>query len=155
MKRVWCSTSADMPTIGVASVNTKKFRATIEKAGGVGSWSRIILPFDVEKSWGARGRLAVKGRLNGANFQSSAMPLGDGKHFMVVNKALREAAGAAIGDTVQIEMLPDTAPRAVDLVTATTSCGRSVYDVLCIGSVARASAARSAVAVSGDRVSAR
>jgi uncharacterized protein YdeI (YjbR/CyaY-like superfamily) len=35
--------------------------------------------------------------------------------FMVVNKALREAAGAAIGDTVQIEMVPDRAPRAVEL----------------------------------------
>jgi hypothetical protein len=42
-----------LPTIEVAAMNTKKFRATIEKAGGVGSWSRIILPFGVPESWGA------------------------------------------------------------------------------------------------------
>jgi hypothetical protein len=41
----------------------KKFRATIEKAGGVGSWSRIVLPFSVEESWGVKGRLQVKGSL--------------------------------------------------------------------------------------------
>jgi hypothetical protein len=49
-----------LPTIEVAAMNTKKFRATIEKAGGVGSWSRIILPFSARESWGAEDASQLK-----------------------------------------------------------------------------------------------
>jgi len=43
------------------------------------------------------------------------MPEGDGTHAMMVRKSLREAAGIANGDRVDVVMRADTAPRKAEL----------------------------------------
>ena len=90
----------------------KRFRAVVERKEG-GEVCSINIPFDVEKTFGARGRVPVCGTLNGAPFRSSAFRMGGDCHFMVVNRRMREAAGVSGGETVPVTMERDTRPRAV------------------------------------------
>ena len=70
-------------------------------------------PFDVEKTFGTRARVPVRGTINGFPFRSSLMPMG-GCHRMVVNKAIRKGAGVKAGDTVSVVMERDEAERTID-----------------------------------------
>ena len=65
----------------------KRFRALVER--GEGSVCAINIDFDVEKAFGSRGRVPVRGLLNGAPFRASLFPMG-GRHFMVVNRHLEK-----------------------------------------------------------------
>ena len=89
----------------------KRFRALVER--GEGSVCAINIDFDVEKAFGKRGRIPVRGTLNGAPFRGSLFPMG-GCHFMVVNRHLRAAAGVSGGETVPVLMERDDEPRTID-----------------------------------------
>jgi hypothetical protein len=93
----------------------QEFEARLECGGEGGAWTLFTVPFSVEQAFGTRGRVAVVGTINGVDYGSSLMPLGDGTHCMLVNKALQRGAGVAPGDTVRVVMEPDTAPRTVTL----------------------------------------
>jgi len=71
-------------------------------------------PFDVPKTFGVKGRVPVSGTINGFPFRSSLMNMGHG-HMMVVNAAMRAGAKCKAGDTVNVVMQHDTAPRTVDV----------------------------------------
>ena len=71
----------------------------------------IYLPFDVEKVFGAK-RVPVCGTINGAPFRSTVARM-RGRYMMAVNKQLREAANVQAGETITVEMEPDTAPRII------------------------------------------
>jgi hypothetical protein len=89
-----------------------RFRAVIEgKEAGV--VAAITPPVDVPKYFGTRGRVAIRGTINGFAFRSSLMPMG-GCHMMPVNKKLREGAKAAPGDIVDVVMERDGDERTVE-----------------------------------------
>jgi Bacteriocin-protection, YdeI or OmpD-Associated/Domain of unknown function (DUF1905) len=88
----------------------KRFRALVER--GEGSVCAIQIDFDVEQAFGKRGRVPVRGTLNGAPFRGSLFPMG-GCHFMVVNRHLRAAAGVRGGETVPVSMERDDEPRTI------------------------------------------
>jgi uncharacterized protein YdeI (YjbR/CyaY-like superfamily) len=71
------------------------------------------VPFSVEKTFGAKDRVAVCGTINGVAYRSSILPRGDGTHYLAVNQTIRAAAEAGIGDMVNVVMEPDTAVRTV------------------------------------------
>jgi hypothetical protein len=83
--------------------------------GPGGSWVHMPIPFSVEATFGAKGRVPVRGTINGVAYRSSILPRGDGTHYMAVNQTIRAAAGAGIGDTVKVVMEPDTARRTVTI----------------------------------------
>jgi hypothetical protein len=89
----------------------KRFRALVER--NEGSVCAINIDFDVEKAFGKRGRVPVRGTLNGAPFRGSLFPMG-GCHFMVVNRHLRAAAGVSGGETVPVVMERDDEPRTIE-----------------------------------------
>ena len=89
--------------------------ATLERPDSVGAWTYLTVPFDAAAVFGARGQIKIKGALNGARFRGVLMPRGDGGHFLVVNKALRDKARAEAGSTVQVSLDVDTAPRRVNI----------------------------------------
>jgi len=93
--------------------DAKSFRAKLTGEGPGGAWVFLKVPFDVEKEFGTRARLAVKGTINGFAYRTSIFPDGKGAHSMMVNKAMQEGAKAAAGETVAVTMAPDTAPRTV------------------------------------------
>jgi uncharacterized protein DUF1905/bacteriocin resistance YdeI/OmpD-like protein len=73
----------------------------------------ITPPVDVRQMFGTRGRVPVRGTINGFPFRSSLVPCG-GPHMMPVNKALREGAGAEPGDVVEVVMERDMEERTVE-----------------------------------------
>jgi hypothetical protein len=88
----------------------KRFRALVER--GEGSVCAIHVDFDVEKTFGTRGRVPVRGTLNGAPYRGSLFPMG-GRHFLVINRHLRAAAGVSGGETVPVRMERDTEERVI------------------------------------------
>ena len=89
-----------------------RFKALIEgKEAGV--VAAIAPPVDVPEFFGTRGRVPVRGTINGFPFRSSLMPCG-GPHMMPVNKALCQGAGAQSGDTVDVVMERDAEERTVE-----------------------------------------
>ena len=89
-----------------------RFKALIEgKEAGV--VAAITPPVDVPEFFGTRGRVPVRGAINGFPFRSSLMPMG-GCHMMPVNKALCQGAGAQPGDTVEVIMERDAEERTVE-----------------------------------------
>jgi hypothetical protein len=71
-------------------------------------------PFDVVAVFHRKGRVPVKGTINGFPFRSSLMNMGDG-HMMVVNAQLRTGAQCKAGDTVSVLMALDEDERTVDV----------------------------------------
>jgi len=93
---------------------TKRFRAVLESPEGT-TGTAITIPFDVEKTFGKRGRVPVRGTINGVEYRSSVFRMGDAPYFMVVNRKFREAAGGLeAGETVSVVMERDDAPRTVE-----------------------------------------
>ncbi len=83
------------------------FKAKIRAKGPNKAWSFVDLPFDVERAFGAKGRVSVKATLGGETFHTSIFPNGDGTHHLMFNKAMQKASGAADGDTVAIKLERD------------------------------------------------
>lgn len=92
---------------------TKRFRVLLEKYESSEA-TGIKIPFDAQKAFGSRARVPVRGTVNGFPFRSSIFPMGDGHHYMVVNKATREGAGAKGGEIVSFVMERDDEPRTVE-----------------------------------------
>ena len=71
-------------------------------------------PFDVVDVFQRKGRVPVKGTINGFPFRSSLMNMGEG-HMMVVNAELRAGAKCKAGDTVSVVIELDEDKRTVEV----------------------------------------
>ena len=91
----------------------KKFRGKLLGMGPGHHWTVLKVPFNVEKAWGSRARVSVRGTINGFAFRNSIFPDGKGVHFMMVNKVVQARAKVKAGQTVAMTLAPDTAPRTV------------------------------------------
>ncbi len=91
-----------------------EFEAVLERPDVTGAWTFLRVPFDVQEVFGSRARVAVKGSVNGVAVRSSLLPQGDGAHILVVNKSVRDQAGADAGDFVSVTLERDAEPRTVD-----------------------------------------
>jgi hypothetical protein len=89
------------------------FQAILETEPGSAA-TFIRIPFDVPQVFGTRGRVPVRGTLNGAPFRSSLSPYGR-IHYLGINRTLREQAGVQAGDLVEIALEKDDEPRQVSL----------------------------------------
>lgn len=70
------------------------------------AWSFLVLPAKASAKLPTRGMISVEGRFAGQPFQATLEPDGQGSHWLKVTRALREAAGVAVGDTVALEIAP-------------------------------------------------
>lgn len=70
------------------------------------AWTFLVLPASASEKLPTRSMTTVDGTLNGESFQATLEPDGQGSHWLKVTKALREAAGAEVGDTVSLEIAP-------------------------------------------------
>jgi uncharacterized protein YdeI (YjbR/CyaY-like superfamily) len=78
-------------------------------------WLTVRVPLNVAASCGKRGRLRVKGDINGFPFRTSLFPTRDGSHFLLVNKRMQQVARAVLGTTARVRLEPDTEERTVDI----------------------------------------
>ncbi|WP_263357852.1 YdeI/OmpD-associated family protein [Acidicapsa ligni] len=93
----------------------EKFTTRLVAKGPNGAWTHLIIPFDVVKVFGSKARVPVTGTLNDISFRNSVMPVGDGTHYMNINKELLAAANTKAGELVQVTMAIDKAERTVDV----------------------------------------
>ena len=70
------------------------------------SWAFVVLPRDASEKLPRRGRTTVEGTINGHPFQATLEPDGQLSHWLQVSRELYEAAGAAVGDIVTLELTP-------------------------------------------------
>jgi hypothetical protein len=84
-----------------------QFKATLlrpAKPDGDTPWAFVVLPKEASEKLPRRGRTTVDGTLNGHAFRATLEPDGQLSHWLQVSDALREAAGADIGDTVTLKI---------------------------------------------------
>ena len=90
-----------------------KFQAILERPEGVGTWTYLAIPFDAVERYGSRGQIKVKGTINGQPFTSTLLPRGDGSHYLVVPRPIREKIGASRGAKVRVTLEADKEVRKV------------------------------------------
>lgn len=85
----------------------KSFKATLEPIPSKLGWIIIRIPFDVQKVWGTRAMVRVKGEINGFPFRASVFPTREGYHCMLIKKSMQIGASARVGDTAHFRIEPD------------------------------------------------
>ena len=81
-----------------------RFTAPLQRSPAQGGWTYVVLPGSAELL-GTRGRVPVRGTMDGVAFRTSFMALGDGTHKLPVAAALRRALGKDVGDPVDVVLL--------------------------------------------------
>ncbi len=84
-----------------------RFSATIVRAGIMYC---VDVPAAVSRAIGVRGYVAVVGTVDGVALRGSLSPKGGGRHRVTLNGQVRRAAGAALGDRVEVRMRVDRDP---------------------------------------------
>lgn len=89
-----------------------RFRSTIELGGKTATG--IQVPAEVVAALGSSKRPAVHVTIGGHTYRSTVATL-DGKFMLPVSAEVREKAGVAAGDEVEVEIELDNEPREVTL----------------------------------------
>lgn len=93
-------------------MKTHRFTAIIRDAGGGGAF--VIVPFDVEKTFGKK-RVPVHATIDGISYRGTLVRMGSPEHLLIVRKDIRRTIGKEIGDEVNIAVWEDTDERTVDI----------------------------------------
>ena len=88
--------------------NGERCRATIRrwKPEATGGLAVADLPPEVATALGGLKQRRVVGSINRATFASNVMPAGGGVLALSVSKAMMTAAGASVGDEVELVIEP-------------------------------------------------
>lgn len=90
----------------------QRFTAELHDSGrGGGRWLEV--PFDPKEVFG-ESRPPVAGTLNGAPFRGRLSVYG-GKAYLGLNREVRDAAGIDVGDSVDVVLDRDDAPREIEI----------------------------------------
>ena len=85
-----------------------RFKATLLRPAQpkAATWTFLVLPAAASAKLPTRSMVTVEGLFAGQPFQATLAPDGAGSHWLKVDRALRESAGVAAGDTVSVQVAP-------------------------------------------------
>jgi uncharacterized protein YdeI (YjbR/CyaY-like superfamily) len=96
-----------------AKPTAKSFHATLEREHSGLGWTIIRIPFNAAKVWKMRGRIKVRGEINGFPFRTTLFSDGKGGHTLLVNKKMQAGAKAFAGMSARFRLEPDFEERRV------------------------------------------
>jgi hypothetical protein len=100
------------------TIPAQRFEALLQRPvrpGDGAGWGFVVLPREVSAALPRRGRTTVQGTFGGQAFCATLEPDGQLSHWLKVDDALRQAAGARYGAPVALEIAP-TVPEPEPLV---------------------------------------
>jgi hypothetical protein len=89
------------------------FESVLIRPEGVGTWTYLNIPRDISSTFGSKGQVKVRGTIEGCHFRSTALPMGDGSHYLVVGKDIRDQIKKVVGDSVNVTLELDLEERQV------------------------------------------
>lgn len=89
-------------------------RVTLEFQPTGGNTAGYRVPDEVVEQLGPSRRPKVRVTVNGFTFRTTIAPMG-GEYWLGVSRERRDEAGIAAGETHELELEPDTAPREVEV----------------------------------------
>ena len=96
----------------------------------------VDVPAEASRALGAGTHPPVAGEVAGVAFRTRLTPRGGGAYRLFLNGAVRAAAGAGLGDVVEVQLWPAEAPRdpalPADLASALDAVpgGREAFESL-------------------------
>lgn len=110
-----------------------RFRSTVELGGKTATG--IEVPAEVVTALGPSKRPAVRVTVGGHDYRTTVAPMG-GKYWVPLSAENRAAAGVAAGDSIEVEIEVDEAPRVVEVpddlsaALAADPVARAAFDAL-------------------------
>jgi hypothetical protein len=93
-----------------------KFKTKIEAGDGGGA--HVLFPYDTEKEFATKGKVPVKATFDGVPYAGSLIKYGHPQHMLGLLKSIREQIGKGPGDTIEVVVWKDEAPRVVEIPAA-------------------------------------
>ena len=95
----------------------RTWTAVLEQSPAPGGWTYVVLPGTAEL-FGTRGRVEVRVEVDGQQYRTSFMALGDGTHELPVKAQVRRVIGKQAGDEVEVRLLERVSPAPVSAASA-------------------------------------
>jgi len=91
-----------------------KFEGVLTSTRGGGGGTLVPIPKEVAAELGLKGMPKIQAVIAGTPYRGSLMPMGDGTYCLGVLKSIQAAAGVGPGDSIEVLIELDTAPRVVE-----------------------------------------
>ena len=83
----------------------QSFHTTLQSINGATSPIVIaVVPFDIKAVFGVKNRVDVRGTIDGQLLERTLLPLGDGRHYFMLNVKILKSIRKKMGDEVYIEI---------------------------------------------------
>jgi hypothetical protein len=91
-----------------------EFDTPLVRLPGKIAWTVFYVPAEFAAARGTKGRITVRGTVDGVPFTGTLLPSTQG-HYHVYNQAMRVNGGKAIGESVHVTLEADDAPRTLEI----------------------------------------
>lgn len=80
---------------------------------GPGTWTVLHLNASAGRRLGSKGKIRVRGTVNGRPYESTTIPNGDGTYSLLITKSIQASAGVVAGDRVRVKLVAVSGARPI------------------------------------------